>query len=304
MIERRERLDDLLVQRATEGLDRSETGLLDDLLAEHRGVDAEWVDRLIGEIDAESLIATEERISAELRATIVAAAPNLTPHTHASGTAPGATASTAAAPADATRTVGTDSPPASVSPISAAAPSASTPNPAPDIAPPSRWSWAGWAVAAVMAAIAFGPLADRSAPEPETADVASSTSAFAEVAAFDDAVVASWAAGPDETGAGATGEVVWSAARQEGVMRFRGLAANDPTAFQYQLWIFDAERDERFPVDGGVFDIPADTDEVEVAIQARLPVGEATLFAVTVEEPGGVVVSTRERIATLAELGQ
>ena len=83
-------------------------------------------------------------------------------------------------------------------------------------------------------------------------------------------------------------------------MRFSGLQANAPTDFQYQLWIFDAERDERFPVDGGVFDIPVGQDEVVVPIDARLPVGEATLFAVTVEAPGGVVVSDRSRIAVVA----
>ena len=43
-------------------------------------------------------------------------------------------------------------------------------------------------------------------------------------------------------------------------MRFRGLAANNPTQIQYQLWMFDAERDERYPVDGGVFDVPAGGD--------------------------------------------
>jgi hypothetical protein len=34
-----------------------------------------------------------------------------------------------------------------------------------------------------------------------------------------------------------------------------------------------------------------------------LPVGEAVLFAITVERPGGVVVSSRERIALVAQPG-
>ncbi len=43
--------------------------------------------------------------------------------------------------------------------------------------------------------------------------------------------------------------------------------------------------------------------EVVVEIDAKLPVAEAALFAITVEAPGGVVVSSRERIALLAQAG-
>ena len=86
---------------------------------------------------------------------------------------------------------------------------------------------------------------------------------------------------------------------QKGFMRFVGLAVNDPKQLQYQLWIFDKHRDQAFPVDGGVFDITP-SGEVIVPISAKLPVGEPTLFAVTVEKPGGVVVSKRERIVVTA----
>jgi anti-sigma-K factor RskA len=112
-----------------------------------------------------------------------------------------------------------------------------------------------------------------------------------------------WTPTADSTAIGATGDLVWHPATQRGVMRFRGLASNTPTQFQYQLWVFDATRDERFPVDGGVFDIPAGASVVEVPIDVRVPVGAATLFAITVERPGGVVVSTRERIALTAKVG-
>lgn len=61
----------------------------------------------------------------------------------------------------------------------------------------------------------------------------------------------------------------WSNARQSGYMRFTGLAANDPSESQYQLWIFDGERDDRYPIDGGVFDVPA-SGEVVVPIAAKL----------------------------------
>ncbi len=83
-------------------------------------------------------------------------------------------------------------------------------------------------------------------------------------------------------------------------MRIRGLAANDPKAAQYQLWIFDGKRDQAHPVDGGVFDVV--DGEVVVPIRAAIQVFEPKLFAVTVERPGGVVVSKRERIVLTAAL--
>lgn len=112
-----------------------------------------------------------------------------------------------------------------------------------------------------------------------------------------------WSATSDSAATGATGDVVWSARAQAGAMRFAGLRPNDRARWQYQLWIFDKRRDQRFPVDGGVFNIPEGVDEVLVPIAARVPVGEAVLFAVTVEKAGGVVVSSRERIALLAKSG-
>ena len=110
-----------------------------------------------------------------------------------------------------------------------------------------------------------------------------------------------WTATADSSAFGATGDVVWSARAQRGVMRIAGLQPNDRGRFQYQLWIFDKRRDQRYPVDGGVFDIPAGAHEVFVPIDARVPVGDAVMFAITVEVPGGVVVSKRERIALLAK---
>lgn len=112
----------------------------------------------------------------------------------------------------------------------------------------------------------------------------------------------SWTATEDAAVRGLAGDVVWDPVTQTGYMRFTGLAANDVAAEQYQLWIFDGTRDDRYPVDGGVFDIPAGEDEVVVPIHARLPVRKAALFAVTVEPPGGVVVSSRERIVALAQV--
>lgn len=121
-----------------------------------------------------------------------------------------------------------------------------------------------------------------------------------------DALQLSWTATPDPAaqrsdGQVASGDLVWSTTTQQGFMRFRQLAVNDPTREQYQLWIFDADQDERYPVDGGVFDVSAD-GEVIVPITAKLRVNRPTLFAITVEKPGGVVVSTRERLPLLAKV--
>lgn len=110
-------------------------------------------------------------------------------------------------------------------------------------------------------------------------------------------------AGPDATGAEIQGEVIWTGSGQEGYMRLSGLASNDATAEQYQLWIFDGKRGDSPPVDGGVFDMPDVDGDVVIAINAAVEVFEPTLFAVTVEKPGGVVVSKKERIAIAAEPG-
>lgn len=112
----------------------------------------------------------------------------------------------------------------------------------------------------------------------------------------------SWQLTDDYAELSVDGNVVWSPQYQEGYMVFRGLPANDPAQNQYQLWIFDATRDDSFPVDGGVFDMPADAAEVVVPISAGVPVREATLFAVTREKSGGVVVSSREELMLVASV--
>lgn len=108
-----------------------------------------------------------------------------------------------------------------------------------------------------------------------------------------------WTATADDAARGVSGDVVWSASKQEGYLRFVGLAPNDPRLLQYQLWIFDKLRDERYPVDGGVFDV-GPTGEIVIKIAPKLRVNEPVLFAITVEPPGGVVVSKRERIVVTA----
>ncbi len=165
-----------------------------------------------------------------------------------------------------------------------------------------------WTAAAAGIAIGIGAMLWASNKEPEKITVkeivipATPSPAMARkdlLASATDVRTLAWAATPDPSATGASGDVVWSPSKQEGYMRFVGLAANDPTKTQYQLWIFDKNRDDKYPVDGGVFDV-GPNGEVIIKISPKLHVNEPVLFAVTVEAPGGVVVSKRERIVVTA----
>jgi anti-sigma-K factor RskA len=120
------------------------------------------------------------------------------------------------------------------------------------------------------------------------------------IASAPDAVRIAWQKPTDTEVDGLQGDIVWSTKSQEGYMRFNSLPKNNPAVEQYQLWIFDPERDEK-PIDGGVFDVDKE-GEVLIPIHAKLPVGKPTLFAITVEKPGGVVVSDRSRLPLLAKV--
>lgn len=108
--------------------------------------------------------------------------------------------------------------------------------------------------------------------------------------------------GPDAAGQAVRGEVVWDPSKSGGYVKLSGLPVNDPKREQYQLWIFDGTRDQRYPVDGGVFNVTRD-GEVELWIRVPIPVRDAAMFAVTVEQSGGTVVSDRGRIVALAKAG-
>lgn len=97
---------------------------------------------------------------------------------------------------------------------------------------------------------------------------------------------------------GAQGRVLWSGELQQGVLVVSGLVANDASTSQYQLWIVDAQR-EGAPVPGPVFDVEGE-DEVQVVFDVALVIGEPTAFLITVERPGGVVVSKQDRVAMIA----
>lgn len=112
-----------------------------------------------------------------------------------------------------------------------------------------------------------------------------------------DLVQVTWADGKTPLGK-VTGDVVWSNQQQAGFMRFLDLPINDPTKEQYQLWIIDPARDDE-PIDGGVFNVTSSGESI-VPIQAKLQVLKPAAFAITIEKPGGVVVSTQEKLPLIA----
>lgn len=256
-----ERIDDLLADEAVQGLDAAERAELDALLRDHSRIDADATASVAARIAAATALRTEALPDA-LRARVAADAERFF-------------AVRAENPKSATKVTA--------------------------LARRSLWAPAaitGWlaAAAAWLLMIAVGP--GSVAPTREPSSTIARARLLADAA---DAVRIEWTATEDPAAAGASGDVVWSHERQQGYMRFRGLAVNDPRVSQYQLWIFDAARDERYPVDGGVFDVTNDGD-VLVPIRPRLPISEATLFAITIERPGGVVVSKRERLPLLASV--
>jgi hypothetical protein len=117
-----------------------------------------------------------------------------------------------------------------------------------------------------------------------------------------DTIKVSWTGTGDLAGKPVRGDVVWSSSKQSGFLRFEGLPMNARELEVYQLWIFDANQDARYPIDGGLFDIAEKAGEVIVPITAKLHVQNPTMFAVTLEKPGGVVVSKRERLLLTARV--
>jgi hypothetical protein len=165
----------------------------------------------------------------------------------------------------------------------------------------SRWQWAGWYVAAACLLLAVLGWWPRLNPQKTV------TPSLFELRAkllneAPDVIQTSWKPTGYKGALGITGDVVWSNARQQGFMTFKGMPVLDPNTGEYQLWIFDAKQDERFPVDGGVFDVDKETGDVIIPIHAKLKVAEPTLFAVTMERPGGVVVSKRDPIVAVAKV--
>lgn len=174
----------------------------------------------------------------------------------------------------------------------------------------SWFAWLGWAAAAAACvALAVNLFVFRQSAGPTTANippventVPPTMSAQQKrdqfMSAATDIVKATWATGNVKSLTQLVGDVVWSDTKQEGYMTLRGLPMNDKTKESYQLWIYDKSRDDE-PIDGGVFDVN-EQGEVIIPIDAKLRASHPDKFAITIEKPGGVVVSKGEKIAALA----
>ncbi|MEM6978551.1 MAG: anti-sigma factor [Planctomycetota bacterium] len=164
-----------------------------------------------------------------------------------------------------------------------------------------RLAWCVAVAACVLAMLAISvPRRDGSLQIAETQSLSLAEERTRWVQRFPSAVKADWTDGTTPMSVPVSGDVVWDGSSQSGFMRFVGLPVNDPAESQYQLWIVDPQRDDE-PIDGGVFN-SSSTDEIVIRINAKLNVIEPQAFAITIEKPGGVVVSTQERLPLLARV--
>lgn len=183
-----------------------------------------------------------------------------------------------------------------------------------DDIPPRRTpllAWLGWAVAAAaivalginIAMTRFGVTEiARNPPLSATPTPMTPAQSHDEMMAEPGMTVAKWTpAAKDGEMAKVAGDVVWSDKQQKGYVKLSGLPKNDPNASTYQLWIFEENQGDKTPIDGGTFNISSD-GTVVIPIEARLAAKNPSMFAVTVERPGGVVVSKREKVAALAKV--
>ena len=169
-------------------------------------------------------------------------------------------------------------------------------------------TWLGWAVAAaacvaLAANIYFtrisNPPIARATPTPTPVQLTPEQKREQLLTSATD--IARAEIGPGKmAGIKPSGDIVWSDAKQAGYIHVKGLPKNDPAKEQYQLWIFDENQDPKTPIDGGVFDVSAD-GEVTIPIDAKIRVKNPQVFAITIEKPGGVVVSKQEKVPALAK---
>lgn len=164
----------------------------------------------------------------------------------------------------------------------------------------------GWYAAAGLAlalglTLLYGPYGPAPVAPPQAVVVDDLAARRSALLAEPGVIKAPWGRSEQPGYAAVTGDVVWSPGRQEGYLRLAGLPTNDPSQRQYQLWIVSPGRDKH-PVDGGVFDVTRN-GEVVVKIDPKLAVGDAAAFAITLEQPGGVVVSTQPLLLVAAVSG-
>lgn len=290
------RLVELLVQRAVDGLSSSERAELKQLLSEERYVDAGRFEYTAASLLLASDVENNapEEMPYSLRERLMAQADTVAASMPAAS--PRQTSSQPRVISIAGRSRSTTAAPAASSPPSASKASAAR-------RPTSFGGKVGWfaAAASVLIAIAgWWPRLQSGDPMVEAPIASTLEQERQELLAQQGVLTRTWQTTQDPAASGVTGDVVWDQRTQNGFLRFRGLQANNSDEMQYQLWIFDGTRDERYPIDGGVFDIPPGQREVIIPITAKLQVRNPAAFAVTIERPGGSVVSSRDRIVVLA----
>ncbi len=180
----------------------------------------------------------------------------------------------------------------------------------------SIWNWLGWAVAALACVVLIvnvyrtnQQIENLSATMTSEIDrlkaqiptpTPNAAQELQQLLAKPDIVRSTWGdLDPKKQAFNIQGDVVWSNSAQKGFVRFSNLPVNDKTKEQYQVWIFDA--DQKYPVDGGVFDA-SQAGEIVIPIDAKIKVQKPTMFAITAEKPGGVVVSPLEKVMAVAKV--
>jgi len=173
------------------------------------------------------------------------------------------------------------------------------------------WGWLGWAAAAAASLLLIVNIWNSKpaetavsnatpAPGTERLSPAQMRDRFMAAVPSSEMVKAEWDKG-NVPNLAISGDVVWSDKMQEGYLRFTNLPKNDTGVYTYQLWIFDENQDPKTPIDGGIFDVNAE-GEIIVPITAKLRARGAKAFAITMEKPGGVMVSDRSKIVTLGSV--
>ncbi len=175
----------------------------------------------------------------------------------------------------------------------------------------SPWQWLGWAFAAAAClALAITLLTTRSNKTPEITKMPETILTPPPELSIEQKLQQVLATATDIKKIPLTnpknekeivGEMVWSNDQQKGYARFTNLPVNDAAQETYQLWIVDEARDAKTPLSGGTFNV-GKTGETVVPVNAQLEVKKPRAIAVTVEKPGGVVVSKSEKVVAAAKI--
>lgn len=262
-----DRLLELLADREVESLSNADRAELDALLADMPDADDGSMEQAAVMAMLGSLGVAEE-MPADLRRSTLAAIES------ADTSAAGSASETAAAPEPPLRLAGS-----------------------PEAMPRPRVSviaWSGWVAAAACLVIAGLTVLSSPRPLPP----AEARARFLQTTS--DVAVANWGDWDNPEQPGVTGTIEWSESAQKGYMTFEGLAVNNPTVEQYQLWIID-ERGMDQRISGAIFNADAQ-GRVVVEIDPAIEVHNAAAFAVTIEKPEGVWVSDMSRRVVIAAL--